>query len=130
MRTIRVIYNKAIKDGLTDRKSYPFQEYKIKTEPTKKRAIPIEDLQKILNLQLEESDRLFHYRNYFLASYFLWGISFMDLAFLKWENISNERIHYRRKKTGKLYDIRISKQLAEIFEYYGKDKENRPFIFP
>lgn len=130
MRTIRAIYNKAIKDSLAERNDYPFQEYKIKTEPTKKRAIPIEDLQKVLNLELESETNLFHYRNYFLASYFLWGISFIDLAFLKFDDINNGRIKYRRKKTGKLYDIRISQPLSEIVKYYSTGKASSDFIFP
>ncbi|MEM6764444.1 MAG: site-specific integrase [Bacteroidota bacterium] len=130
MRTIRAIYNKAIKEGLVDRKYYPFHDYKIKTEPTRKRAIPIEEIQKILHLDLEDTTKLFHYRNYFLTSYFLWGISFMDLAYLKVGDIQGERITYRRRKTGKLYDIKISKPLQEILSYYCQDKGKDDYIFP
>lgn len=130
MRTIRAIYNKAIKEGLVDRKHYPFQEYKIRTEPTKKRAIPIDDLQKILHLILEEGSKHFHYRNYFLTSYFLWGISFIDLAHLRKGDIQEDRIQYKRKKTGKLYSIKMSAPLQEIISYYSSDKQDEDYIFP
>lgn len=132
MRTIRAIYNKGIKEGLIEREHYPFHEYKIQTEPTKKRAISIENLHKIveLNLSEEEELKLFHYRNYFLTSYILWGISFMDLAFLRLENIMNDRIKYRRRKTSKLYDIKLTEQLSEILTYYIADKKPKDFIFP
>ena len=52
MRTIRAIYNKAIKEGLVEKDKYPFDSYKIRTEPTKKRAISLEDIRKVINLQL------------------------------------------------------------------------------
>ncbi|MEM7368722.1 MAG: site-specific integrase [Bacteroidota bacterium] len=132
MRTIRAVYNYGIKAGMVERESYPFHEYKIQTEPTKKRAISVEHLRNIVNLSLseEEEPRLFHYRNYFLTSYLLWGISFMDLAFLQVENIVNDRVQYRRRKTGKLYDIKLTEQLSEILSYYIADKNPQDFIFP
>ena len=104
--------------------------YKIQSKPTQKRAITREELQLILSLDLEEDTDIFHYRNYFIASYLLWGISFMDLAFLKMDNITKDRIKYRRRKTEKIYDIRISDQLKEIIEYYAEGKEPLEFIFP
>lgn len=130
LRALRAIYNKAIKEGIARQEDYPFREYKIQSKTTEKRAIPIEDIQRILALELEEGSSLFHYRNYFVASYLLWGISFMDLAFLTRENIVNNRVRYRRRKTGKPYDIRISDQLAEIITYYSADKAPSDFIFP
>ena len=130
MRAIRAIFNKAIKDGITKQEDYPFREYKIQSTPTQKRAIAVDDLQKILKLELAEESNLFHYRNYFLASYLLWGISFMDLAFLQLKDMSNGRIQYRRRKTSKLYDIKVSDQLLNIISYYTPDKNPNDFIFP
>ena len=130
LRTIRAIYNKAIKAGLVERDRYPFDQYKIKHEPTQKRAISLEDFQKVIQVELEPGTHLFDYRNYFLASYMLWGISFMDLAFLRIENIINGRIKYRRMKTSKLYDIPLSDQLSNIIDYYADEKKNNDFIFP
>ncbi|MEZ4848172.1 MAG: site-specific integrase [Bacteroidia bacterium] len=54
----------------------------------------------------------------------------MDLAFLKLDNIKDGRIQYRRRKTAKLYDIRISEQLKNILSFYTKGKEDEDFIFP
>ena len=81
-------------------------------------------------LKLEETDNLFHYRNYFLASYMLYGVSFMDLAFLKVENIIDNRIKFQRKKTSKPYDINITPQLKEILSFYLENQRKSDFIFP
>lgn len=130
MRTIRAIYNKGIKDGLIEKEAYPFLEYKIKTTPTKKRALDIFFIRKIMDLNVQKTDKLFHARNYFLISYMLYGIPFMDMAYLKLSNIKNGRIIYQRKKTSKSYDIKISEQLYQILVFYLKDKSKQDYIFP
>ena len=73
-------------------------------------------------LKLEEKDLLFHYRNYFLASYMLHGISFIDLAFLKLENIVDNHFKFQRRKTTKPYGIKITSQQNQILIFYIKDK--------
>ncbi len=130
MKTIRAIYNKAIKDGIITKDAYPFVNYQIRLVQTEKRAIDKESVKAILNLNLDTKENLFHYRNYFMASYMLYGISFIDLAFLKNNNIIDNRLHFQRKKTSKPYNIKITSQLQEIISYYLKDKSPNDFIFP
>ena len=130
MRTIRAIFNKAINSELIDKKYYPFEKYKIKTTPTEKRALDGKDVKKILKLELKNDDNLFNTRNYFLASYLMCGMSFIDMAFLKLSNIENGRVRYRRLKTSKIYDFAISNQLMQILEHYIKDKKENDFVFP
>lgn len=130
MKTLRAIYNKAIKSAIITKDAYPFVNYKIKTTPTEKRAIDISCIKSIMILKLEETDSLFHYRNYFLVSYMLYGISFIDMAFLKLENIVDNRIRFQRKKTAKPYNIKITSQLQEILSCYTKNKDKNEFIFP
>ncbi len=130
MRTIKAIVNKAIKSDVVSIDAYPFTHYRIKTTPTEKRALDIDSIKSIMLLKLTETDSLFHYRNYFLASYMLYGISFMDLAFLKVQNIIDNRIKFQRRKTSKPYDINITPQLKEILSFYLQDREKSDFIFP
>jgi len=128
MRTIRAIYNKAIKDGLAQKENYPFADYKIKTTPTEKRALEMDLLKKIIELNLEPGNPLFNARNYFLASYMMYGMNFTDMAHLKKSDINNGRINYRRKKTSKLYDIKITDSLRVILDYYINNENE--YVFP
>ncbi|MDC6365201.1 MULTISPECIES: site-specific integrase [Flavobacteriaceae] len=130
MRTIKAIFNKAIKSDVVARDAYPFTHYRIKTAPTEKRALDADSIKSIMLLKLKESDSLFHYRNYFLASYMLYGISFMDLAFLKVQNIVDNRLKFQRRKTSKPYDISVTPQLKEILSFYLSNKQKSDFIFP
>ena len=58
----------------------------------------------------------------------LYGVSFIDMAFLKLENIIDNRIKFFRSKTSKPYDIKITAPLKEILDFYTKEKSD--FIFP
>lgn len=130
LRTIRAIYNKGIKAGLGDKGNSPFESYKIKHEPTQKRALSLDALKAIMQADIDEEHPCFHTRNYFLSSFYMYGISFIDMAFLKINNIVDGRIRFKRRKTGKSYDLKITPQLQEILSYYIKDKKPNDFIFP
>ena len=130
MRTIRAIYNHAIKAGIADREHYPFNAYKIKTVPTEKRALDIELLNKIITMKLQPGDMLFNARNYFVASYMMYGMNFKDMAFLRKTSVVNGRISYRRNKTAKLYDIKLFPALAEILNHYIQSAPESEYVFP
>mgnify|MGYP003676184491 CR=1 FL=1 len=130
MRTIKAIYNKGIKEDIIERENYPFYKYQIKTNPTEKRAIKVEHIKKILELDLINEHSLFHYRNYFLLSYMTMGMSYIDMAFLKKSNFVDGRIKFHRKKTSKMYDIKITEQASEILKFYLPKKKLNDFILP
>tara|TARA_R110002051_G_scaffold280349_1_gene341955 strand:- start:11029 stop:12249 length:1221 start_codon:yes stop_codon:yes gene_type:complete len=130
MRTIKAIYNKGIKEDIIEREYYPFYKYQIKTNPTEKRAINVEHIKKILQLDLTKEHSLFHYRNYFLLSYMTMGMSYIDMAFLKKCNIVDGRIKFQRKKTSKMYDIKVTEQTSEILKFYLPKKRLNDFILP
>nr|WP_282159965.1 site-specific integrase [Ulvibacterium marinum] len=79
---------------------------------------------------IEREHSLFHYRNYFLLSYMTMGMSFIDMAFLRKENIVDGRIKFQRKKTSKMYDIKVTEQMEEILKFYTAKKKRKDFILP
>ena len=130
MRTLRAICNKAIKAGLVEKSHYAFEEYKIRTTSTEKRALDWDLIKKIIELDLKPDHALFHPRNYFVASYMMYGMNYTDMAFLKKENIQNGRIIYRRRKTSKVYDIKITEGLNKITSFYALQDADSPYVFP
>ena len=82
-RSIRSLYNRAIKAKIVKRDSYPFYDLSIKTEKTSKRAIDVEELQKIFLYESKVNSPLWHAANYFFLSFALRGMSFTDMAYLK-----------------------------------------------
>lgn len=118
-RSLRAIYNKAIKEKLADRSQYPFYDMKIKTEKTAKRAILREDIMNLKEVPILQNTVCEKALNHFLLSFFLVGISFTDLAYLKPENLVDGRIVYRRRKTGKNYDVKVFPQAEAILLKYS-----------
>jgi integrase/recombinase XerD len=115
-RSLRAIYNKAIKEKLVERSQFPFFDIKIKTEETSKRAISKADIFKLKHSVVIVNSASWRALNHFLLSFYLIGISFTDLAYLKQENIIDDRIVYRRRKTHKIYNIKIFPQAQSILQ--------------
>ena len=132
LRTLRAIVNRAINDGILNRNNYPFNNYSIKSEKTAKRAISKEDIQKIIDLELEPGSKLWDSLNYFIFMFHLRGMNFIDMAYLKFENLKEGRIEYRRIKTGKLYSIKLTDKAQQIVDHYTKDRtySETDYLFP
>ncbi len=127
LRTLRALYNRAVKQGLIGKENYPFDNYSIKHEKTQKRAITKKDIEKLRSF-VPATSRQTRAKDYFFMSFYLMGASFIDLAFLRATDIRDGRIEYRRRKTGQLHSIKITPPLQEILDKYLKDKKGDEFI--
>lgn len=127
-KAIRAIYNRAIKAGIVNRNVYPFDEYKIRTEKTVNRALSKEQIQQIEQLELLPNTAISRARDYFMLSFYLIGINFRDLAFLTVDNLHNDRIIYKRAKTGKIYSVKLINPASKILDKYKAI--NPPFLLP
>jgi len=117
-RSIRAIYNKAIKMKVVDRSFYPFHDISIKSEKTAKRAILKDDITKLLQIHVEKNSTCWRSLNYFMLSFLLRGISFTDLAYLKHSNIIDGRIEYKRRKTHKNYSVKLLPEAEMLFQQF------------
>lgn len=124
LRSIRAIYNRAIKEGIAELQHYPFNRFKIETEDTFSRTLTVEEMKMIVDANLPPDTPIWHNRNYFLLSFYLIGINFTDLFTLTEDDITDGTVRYRRDKTGKLYSIGISEEAKSIISYYRQYKSN------
>ena len=118
LRNIRTVFNEARNDGLTA--NYPFQRYRIRQEPTRKRSLSVEDLRRLAELDIPEDQQ--RYRDYFFLMIYLIGINTTDLFHAKPEDLKDGRLWYVRDKTGKPYSVKVEPEAMEIIDRYrGKD---------
>lgn len=120
-RSIRALYNKAIKAKLVNRSLYPFHDITIKQQKTAKRAIGIKEIKDITSMNLKPNSASWQARNYFMLSFCLIGISFTDLAYLKPANIIKGRLIFKRRKTHKQYDIKLTPQAQMLLDIFKRD---------
>ncbi len=133
LRTLRAVFNRAIKDGYANLSQYPFKDYKIKDGDPDRRALPESEFNILKSKKLKKGTPMFEARKMFMASFYLRGMNWMDMALLKYKNIEGdlERIHYVRSKTNKRFSIKINDKLKEIILSYSQENELiEDFIFP
>lgn len=130
LRTVRAINRKAIKAGIADVEGYAFKDYVIRSAKPQKRAVSIDAIRKIWDLELKEGTTLFRDRSIFIMSFLLNGMSYVDMAHLKLANIIDGRIQYIRQKTNEPYNIKISDQLTPLLSYFIEGKEKADYILP
>ncbi len=117
IRCIRAVYNKAIEEGLTTNHA-PFRHVYTGVDRTIKRAVCISDIRRIKNLDLTSQPSLVFARDIFLLSFYLRGISFIDLAFLRKTDLAGDSITYIRHKTHRPLAIYIEQKMRTILNRY------------
>src|SRR5574344_2800809 len=98
MRILRTIYNKAVEEGLSIQNE-PFKRVYTGIDKTEKRAISLADIKKIKELDLTGNTSLDYARDMFLMSFYLRGMPFVDMAYLKKKDLQNGFVRYSRQKT-------------------------------
>ena len=127
MRIMRAVYNKAVRQKLVEQ-SHPFTEVYTGIDRTRKRAVSESIISQLYKLKLTEGTPLALARDIFIFSYCTRGMAFVDIAYLKKENIQNGVICYARRKTGQLLSVRIEPSIQRIIDRYSSALS--PYVFP
>lgn len=117
MRILRAVYNRAVESEAIEQRN-PFRHVYTGTERTIKRAIPIAAISRIKNLELPRGSKMDFARDMFMLSFYLQGMSFVDMAFLRKKDRADNHVTYRRRKTGQRLDIAWTKEMQSIVEKY------------
>ena len=116
-RNIRAVFNDAMDNNITT--NYPFRVFKIKSVETQKRSLTIDQLRALFNTSVSGIEQ--RALDMFKLSFFLIGINIADLCVLSEIDVEG-RINYRRKKTKKLYSIKVEEEALEIINRYRGTK--------
>lgn len=127
MRTLRSVYNRAVEDELTTQNN-PFKRVYTGVDKTSKRAIGLKEIKKIKDLDLSNTPTLDFARDIFMFSFYMRGMSFIDIAYLKKKDLSNGFVVYNRRKTGQQMVVKWEKSMEEIANKHPN--EYNTFLFP
>lgn len=120
MRILRAVYNRAADGGVIEQ-CKPFRHVYTGIAKTIKRALPLKSIRKIKALDLSGIPTAEFARDMFLLSFYLRGMSFIDMAFLKKSDLINGHIVYRRRKTGQMLTIAWTKEMQLILDKYPQN---------
>ena len=119
-RILRAVYNRAVEDDIIENRN-PFKHVYTGVDKTVKRALPLPVIKKIKALDLSLNSSLDYARDMFLMSFYLRGMSFIDMAFLKKSDLKNGYVTYRRRKTGQQLIIEWTKEMQMILDKYPEN---------
>lgn len=122
-RILRAVYNRAVEHDIIENRN-PFRHVYTGVDKTVKRALPIELVKRIKTLDLSLTLSLDFARDMFLMSFYLRGMSFIDMAFLKKSDLKNGYITYRRRKTGQQLIIEWTKEMQQILDKYPENESD------
>lgn len=119
MRNLRSIVNRASEQGF----KVPLNLFKhvyMGVDKTVKRAVSLETVRRIRNLDLSGRPNLDFARNLFMFSFLTRGMSFVDMAYLRKSDVSDGVITYSRRKTRQQIQVRIEPEILMILENMGE----------
>lgn len=117
IRILRAVYNRAVEEGAIENRN-PFRRVYTGVGKTVKRAVPLSCIRKIKVLDLSLLPPLDYARDMFLLSFYLRGMSFVDMTFLKKTDLKNGCLIYRRRKTGQRLTIEWTPEMQAILDKY------------
>lgn len=131
MRMLRSIFNQAVAARIAtlDTKEI-FGNVFVGCDTTSKRAIKPSLISLLLEADLSQRPQLEFSRDLFLLSFYLQGIPFVDLAYLRKSNVNGNMLSYRRHKTRQQLYITIENCARKIIKRYAPECKNSTYLLP
>lgn len=123
LRSLRAVFNRMGING----DGRLFRNVRTTRARVPKRAVGQEDIDKIAALRVDRNSMLGRAQAMFLFSLLANGMPFVDLVFLKWEQVRNGYITYHRHKTGTEVVVPVTDKLRDIMDCMGSGSS--PYIF-
>lgn len=96
-RILRAVYNRAVEQDVIENRN-PFRHVYTGIDKTVKRALPLAVIKRIKAIDLSLQPQLDYARDIFMLSFYLRGMSFIDMAFLKKSDLRNGYVTYHLAK--------------------------------
>ena len=145
MRNLRAIYNKAVASCRIPAKSEnPFTSVYTKVKTTAKRALTEAETTRLYDinfeaLRIQSTPGIPEHHN-IESLYFAWrlfmfcfqaqGMCFIDMAYLRKENIKNGVCRYYRHKTSQQVEVIVNEGMQRIIESFASQVRDSPYLFP
>lgn len=127
LKHLRAVYNRAVDDGLVcDRR--PFRRVSTSIERTAKRAVSLTVIKRLKMIDCNNDPSRLFARDMFMFSFYTRGMSFVDIAYLQKNNLRDNVLLYRRRKTNQQLCIHWEPCMERILDVYRADTSS-PYLF-
>lgn len=130
MRILQAAYNYAVEKCWVKKNVSPFKNVFTGEEKTAKRAVDREVVLELEQLDLKRRPILDLARDIFMFSLYTCGMTFIDIAHLKKENLKGDILEYKRHKTGQLIQMRLPECAVILIRKYAVIMGDTDYLFP
>jgi site-specific recombinase XerD len=127
MRRMRATINHAVRKHIISNNQL-FQHVFTGNDKTVKRALPVHIIRQIREADLSARPQLAFARDMFMLSFYLRGIAFVDMAYLRKTDLQNGVLTYHRRKTGQRITIKWTPKMQDILDRYPDS--TTPYLLP
>ena len=129
LRTLNTLLYKAAEEGLLNNRNL-FSHVHLSYVKTTKRAISEKELKLIANIRLPENSSIALARDIFMFSFYMRGMPFVDIAYLRKTDLKNGMWTYCRRKTNQCLKVEWEKAQQNIIDRYSSQTADSPYLFP
>lgn len=129
LRTLCTLLYRATCEGVMIDSSL-FKRVRLAYVKTAKRAISEKELKAIATLPLPEGTTAAFARDVFMFSFYMRGMPFVDIAYLRKTDLKNGMLAYSRKKTNQYLTVELEKETQEIIDRYAHLNPDSPYLLP
>lgn len=129
LRTLNTLFSKAVEEKLLSDTNL-FCHVRLSYVKTTKRAISEKEMRAIATLQLPEGTSIAFARDVFMFSFYMRGMPFVDIAYLRKKDLKNKMLDYSRKKTNQYLTVEWVKEAQEIIDRYAQTNSASPYLLP
>lgn len=133
IKVIKATYNRAVDYGVvTSFTPRLFSHVCTTTENRRKRALEAKEMGLIMNEKtLQPGCDMFYEMLIFRLMFLLRGIPFVDLAYLRKDDVKGGFISYCRRKTGRAITVKLTHEAKNIIKKLSKNTAwYSPYVFP
>ena len=106
------------------------EQHPLLSAHTQHLAISEKELKLIANIRLPENSSIALARDIFMFSFFMRGMPFVDIAYLRKTDLKNGMWTYCRRKTNQCLKVEWEKAQQNIIDRYSRQTADSPYLFP
>ena len=133
LRTLRAVYNRAVTLRKAAYVPHLFRSVYTGTRADRQRALDNEDMKKVFTRLATQSSATTAMRtaqDWFILMFLLRGLPFVDLAYLRKNDLKENVITYRRRKTGRTLSVTLTAEAMFLLQRYMNRDVASPYLFP
>ena len=130
LRTLNTLLCKAVGEGILEESKSLFSRVRLSYVKTTKRAISEAHIRALQKMRLPKGTTKEFARDIFMFSFYMRGMPFVDIAYLKKTDLRNGLLSYCRKKTNQPLTVEWEREQKEIVDRYAHLAEDSPYMLP